>query len=113
MKVTTTPARFDWSLVAGDTETLVVVLPGMDATDRTYTAQVKRSRERAGDPLEEVAVDVALDGEDTHVTCALTSTQTRALEGLSSLVWDLQEVAGDVVTTLMGGSVFVASDVTR
>lgn len=78
-------------------------------TGRTYTAQLRQS------PESEVAADLEVDATDLAtgvIVLTLAHADTADLPA-RSYVWDLQEVASGVVTTLLAGRVHVAKDVTR
>lgn len=97
----------------GDTRSITLtILDGdepVDLTGRTFLAQL---RVAAGDAavLDSFAVEVdALEGV---VLLTLTATQTAALTP-GTVVWDVQETNGAVVTTLAGGTASIVRDVSR
>lgn len=108
------PVRLAWPIVAGDDESLTVVIKDIDTTDRTYTCQI-RTAATADDIAATATVAAVLVGTDTEITITLTDAQTRTLgdTGRTRYVYDLQEDAAGVISTLVGGTVVVSQDVTR
>lgn len=107
------PVRLDWPIVAGDDESITFVIVGIDTSGRTYSCHL-RDRPSSPTTAAVAAVTAVLVAGNTEVTVSLTDAQTRALAGVGRLFyWDLQEDAGGTMSTLIGGSVHVALDVTR
>jgi hypothetical protein len=102
------PGRLDLTIYSGDDYTLVVRFetPDGDLIDiagRDYRAQIRPRRESDEVTAFQVVVtDV--------VTLSLPNTVTLSLK---SGVWDLEEIVGGKVTTVLAGGVVVSKDVTR
>ena len=110
------PAATNIVITRGDTTTLVITITGgspvaaLDITGRTYTAQVRGNSE---DTTAEVAFTCTLTTPLSGIlTCVLTATQTATLEP-GNHVWDLQENASGVISTILAGTFTVLADVTR
>lgn len=109
------PANYPLNIRIGDTETVTVTLQDsdgnpIDIAGRTYSAQV---REKAGDdsPLATFSCSI-VDAAGGKFACQLSAASTSGLSPANA-VWDLQEVYGSVVTTLLAGAVVISRDVTR
>jgi hypothetical protein len=110
------PAAANIVITRGDTTTLSIALTTngtspLDITGRTYTAQVRGNSE---DTSAEVAFTCTLSAtpNDGILTCVLTATQTATLEP-GNHVWDLQENASGVISTILSGTFTVLADITR
>ena len=109
------PAQVDVTITRGDTTTLVITITSngttpIDITGRTYTAQVRGNTE---DTSAEVAFTCTLTTPASGIlTCVLSATQTATLEP-GNHVWDLQENASSVISTILSGAFTVLADVTR
>lgn len=108
------PAKLSYKITRGDDFADVVTIKeagvAVDVSTRTYTAQVRSSKNS-----ETVVATMVIDMTDAatgQVGYSLADTVTDDLSG--NYVWDFQqETAGGVIRTLMGGSFFVDPDVTR
>jgi hypothetical protein len=108
------PAEVNVIITRGDTTTLVITITDssspINITGRVYTAQVRGNTE---DPTAEVAFTCTLTTPLSGiVTCVLTATQTATLEP-GNHVWDLQENASGIISTILAGAFTVLADVTR
>ena len=110
------PAEVNVIITRGDTTTLVITITGgspvapLNITGRVYTAQVRGNTE---DPTAEVDFTCTLTTPLSGVvTCVLTATQTATLEP-GNHVWDLQENASGIISTVLAGAFTVLADVTR
>ena len=110
------PAQTDVTITRGDTTTLAITITtdgttALDITGRTYTAQVRGNTE---DVSAEVSFTCTLSATPTDgkLTCVLTATQTATLEP-GNHVWDLQENASGIISTILSGAFTVLADVTR
>lgn len=109
------PAKLNYKIVRGDDFADVVTIKegtpaaAVDVSARTFTAQL-RATANATTVIATFAIDMtnAASGE---VGYSLADTVTDDLSG--NYVWDFQQDTGGVIRTLMGGSFFVAPDVTR
>ena len=109
------PAKLNYKIVRGDDFADVVTIKegdpaaAVDVSARTFTAQL-RSTANATTVVATFVIDMtnAATGE---VGYSLADTVTDDLSG--NYVWDFQQDTGGVIRTLMGGSFFVAPDVTR
>lgn len=100
-------------LVAGDTESAVIVFEGRTLAGETWTSEVRPYAGHTGTPLAVGAVNAVQVGADAEVTVTWTPAQTRLLGG-QTLVWDLQEDAAGTITTHFAGSPWFARlDVTE
>lgn len=109
------PANLPLTIRTGDTETVSVQMQtaagaAIDITGRTYQAQIR-------DTAASTAVLVTFTCTVTNGTagtfaCTLGTAITAALTPQTA-VWDCQEINSGIVTTLMGGQVFIVQDVTR
>ena len=107
------PAKLNYTIYRGDDFNAVMTIQeegvAVDVSDRTYTAQLRRSPD--GDVVEDFGIDMT-DAAAGDVGVILTDAVTADLDG--SYVWDFQqETAGGVVRTLAGGQFTVTKDVTR
>lgn len=99
----------------GDTETVTLTIKNsagnpVNITGRTYTAQI-RSKPDSSTVLATFTCTIT-NAAGGVVTATLSATTTAALTAQKA-VWDLQEINGSVVTTLIGGTVTIVKDVTR
>ena len=110
-----TPAEQSIAIVRGDTVTIVVTMTTngttpIDITGRTYSAMVREDYDSTNAAATfTCTVTSGINGE---VTLSLSSTSTAALQPYN-YVWDLQENASGVITTVLGGQFVVMPDVTR
>ena len=109
------PGEANIVITRGDTTTLVITITdsagaGINITGRTYTSQV---RGNADDPTAEATFTCTLTTPASGIlTCVLSATQTATLEP-GNHVWDLQEDASGVISTVIAGAFTVLADVTR
>ena len=112
----TAPANYPLEIRIGDTEQLSLTLQNQDGSPiniagRTYTSQV-RTRPESTSVLASFNCAVVGDGSTGQVVCTMSAETTSALSpGFG--VFDLQESAGGVVTTLLAGNATIVQDVTR
>ena len=108
------PAKLSYKIVRGDDFADVVTInegdtpEPADVSARTYTAQLRRTKNGA------VVANFVIDSSgagDGEIGYSLADTVTDDLEG--SYVWDFQQDSGGVIRTLMGGAFVVDADVTR
>lgn len=109
------PATYPLTLRAGDTETVSVTLQDssgnpINITGRTYAAQVRATVDAAS-PLATFTCTIT-NAAAGQFACTLSATTTAALS-TGVAVWDLQEINGTTVTTLLAGPVKIDKDVTR
>ena len=118
-----TPANIQWTVVRGDTATLVVEfleddeVTGFDTSDWTYTAT---AYDPVGDLLDDLAVEV--DGHTATITApaSITSNWGTAYKQVAAeLKFDLQVTIeggsgadADMVWTPVLGTICVLSDIT-
>lgn len=112
----TTPANYPLTIRTGDTEQISLTLQNQDGSavniaGRTYSSQV-RSRPDSSSAIATFACEVVGDGSTGQIICTLSSATTAALSPGYG-VFDLQESASGVVTTLLAGNVTIVQDVTR
>ena len=108
------PARLDYKITRGDDFSDTVTIKegdpaaAVDVSARTYTAQVRRTKD--GDVVASMTIDTtnAASGE---IGYSIADTVTDDMSG--EYVWDFQQSSGGVVRTLMGGKFTVDLDVTR
>jgi hypothetical protein len=103
------------SVYKGDTYTHSVTIKNssnvaIDVSLRTYVAQIKESS-AASASLLSFDIDDS-NGANGVVVLSLTSNQTSTLKS-GKYYYDLQETAGNVVTTLMYGNVSVTGDISN
>jgi hypothetical protein len=108
------PAELDLVLRTGDTEQITLALTNsgtpVNIAGRSYAAQV-RSTALSSTILATFSCAIT-DAAGGIVVCTLSATQTASLTPTIA-VWDLQETNGTAVTTLVGGTCTIESDVTR
>jgi len=109
------PANLPLTIRVGDTEEVIATIQdengaAVNITSRTYAAQV-RAKPDSSTTLAAFVCTVTSGGGGI-VTCTLSSGTTAALTPTDA-VWDMQEINGSVVTTLLAGPVTIATDVTR
>jgi hypothetical protein len=82
----------------------------LDISDRTYTAQIRRTY---SDPnvLAEFTC-VVENGPEGHLVCTLSNAVTSTLRP-GSAKWDLQEEFGDAKNTVFKGTVAIEQEITR
>jgi hypothetical protein len=118
-----TPANIQWTVVRGDTATLLVEfleddeVTGFDTSDWTYTAT---AYDPVGDLLDELAVEV--DGHTATITATASVTSnwgTAYKQVAAELKFDLQVTIeggsgadADMVWTPVLGTICVLSDIT-
>lgn len=109
------PAYYPLAVRIGDTETVNVTLQNSDGTPvnisgRTYAAQIRAT----ADATTTIATFTCgiTNAAAGQFACTLSATTTGAL-AIGVGVWDLQETAGDVKTTILAGPVRIDYDVTR
>lgn len=108
------PARLDYKVTRGDDFSDTVTIKegspsaAVDVSTRTYTAQVRRTKEG------EVVADMSIDMGDADSGVVGYSIPDATLADMSGeYVWDFQQDNGGSVRTLMGGKFTVDADVTR
>jgi hypothetical protein len=82
----------------------------VDISGRQYRAQLRRSTESETVDLEFQCT--VTNGPGGVVEILAVAAATAGL-GLGDYVWDLEEDAGGVITTLLAGDVRIVGDVTR
>lgn len=108
------PARLDYKITRGDdfadTVTIKEGSPAaaVDVSSRTYTAQVRQTKD--GEVVASMTVDMT-DAASGEVTYSIADTATADMVG--DYVWDFQQSTSGVIRTLMGGKFTVDADVTR
>lgn len=81
----------------------------LNVSGRTYAMQMRTSP----DSTTATSWSCSVGGSNNNeVTCTVSDTVTANLTP-GTYVWDLQENASGVITTVGGGSIKVAADVTR
>jgi len=110
-----TPANQDLVITAGDTMTVVVTMTTdgstpMNITGRTYRAQVRQQADNT--TIEATFTCTVTNAVHGQITAVLSAAQTGVLES-GNHVWDLEENASGVVTTVLAGAFIVLADVTR
>lgn len=109
------PAELPITIRTGDTEQLTIYVKDtdgspVDITGRTYSSQIR-------DTAASTAVLATFSCSVTNGTagvfaCTLGTAITAALTA-GQAVYDIQENASGVVTTLLAGPAFIVQDVTR
>lgn len=112
----TTPGEQDIVITRGDTVTLVATMTTngttpINITGRTYTSMV-RANYQAASPSATFNC-VVTNGPAGEVTLTLTAAQTEVLMAPYNYVWDLQENASGVITTVLAGAFVTLPDATR
>lgn len=111
--VTILPAKLSYKITRGDDFADVVTIKeagiAVDVSARTYTAQV-RSSKNSTTVVATMAIDMT-DAAIGQVGYSIADTVTDDMSG--NYVWDFQQDTAGVIRTLMGGSFFVDPDVTR
>jgi hypothetical protein len=109
------PAKQNFSITRGDTETVVVNITTngstpIDVTGRTYRAQLRSTKDSAVISASfSCSITNAAQGQ---VTCVLSSASTANLTP-GTYYWDFEENNAGVITTIIAGTVTVLADVTR
>jgi hypothetical protein len=109
------PAKQNFSITRGDTETVVVNITSngsapIDITGRTYRAQLRSGKESAVISASfSCSITNAAQGQ---VTCVLSAVSTAGLTP-GTYYWDFEENNAGVITTIIAGTVTVLADVTR
>jgi hypothetical protein len=109
------PTNYPLNIKIGDTETVTVTRQDstgtpINITGRTYSAQV-RAKASSSTPLATFSCAI-VNAANGIFACTLSATTTAALVPANA-VWDLQEVNGSVVTTLLTGPAYIEKDITR
>lgn len=109
------PAKQNLTVTRGDTLTLVVTMTTdgstpVNITGRTYAAQIRTSSEATSATASFTCT--ITDGANGVLTCTVPASTTSSLSPVV-YVWDLQETASGVVSTLLSGTVTVVADITR
>lgn len=109
------PAKQNFSITRGDTETVVVNITTdgstpINITGRTYRAQLRSTKESA--VISASFVCTITDAPDGQVTCVLSAASTSSLSP-GTYYWDFEENNAGVITTIIAGMVTVLADVTR
>lgn len=107
------PAKLNYSITRGDDFADEVTIKengvAVNVSARTYTAQIRATTE-ATDVVATFTIDMTSAASGV-VGFAVADTVTDDMSG--PYVWDFQQDTGGVIRTLMGGTFFVAPDVTR
>lgn len=111
----TTPAEQNIAIVRGDTVTVVVTITSNGTTPinisgRTYTSMVRMDYDSTSPSA--TFTCVVTNGPAGEVTLTMASSTTAALIPYN-YVWDLQENASGVISTLLAGQFVILPDVTR
>lgn len=109
------PAELDISTTRGDTVTIVVTMTTngttpINITGRTYSSMVRANYDDVT-PAATFTCTIT-NAANGVLTLTLSATQTAVLQA-NNYVWDLQEDASGVVTTVISGAFIVLPDVTR
>ena len=109
------PTNYPLNIKIGDTETVTVTRQdkngnAINISGRVYSAQV-RARASSATPLATFSCAI-VDAANGIFACTLPASTTAALSPANA-VWDLQEVNGVVVTTLLSGPAYIEKDITR
>lgn len=109
------PADLPITIRMGDTEQLTVTVKDslgvpINITGRTYSSQVRETAESA--VVLATFTCAVTSGTAGVFTCTLGTAITGALSA-GQAVYDVQENASGVVTTLLAGAAFIVQDVTR
>lgn len=109
------PANYPLNIKIGDTETVTVTrqtssgIP-INITGRVYSAQI-RAKASSSTPLATFNCAI-VDAANGIFACTLPASVTATLSPANA-VWDLQEVNGVTVSTLISGTAYIEKDVTR
>jgi hypothetical protein len=82
----------------------------INISGRTYTAQIKRSK--GSDSVVASFTTSITDAANGVLTFSMTSSNTANISS-GTYYYDLEEVNGSTVTTLMGGKVTVVGDISN
>lgn len=109
------PASQDIVITRGDTLTVIVVMTTngttpIDITGRTYTAMVREDYDSSSASASMTCV--VTSGVNGQVTLSIDAATMANLQPYN-YVWDLQENASGVVSTVLSGRFLVLPDVTR
>lgn len=109
------PAELPITIRTGDTEQITVTVKDsngspVDITGRTYASQIRATAASTA-VLATFSCSVT-NGTGGVFVCTLGTAVTGALSA-GQAVYDVQENASGVVTTLLAGPVYVVQDVTR
>ena len=109
------PAKQNFSITRGDTETVVVNITTngstpVDITGRTYRAQLRSTKDSG--VISASFTCTITDAPDGQVTCVLSAASTAGLTP-GTYYWDFEENNAGVITTIIAGTVTVLADVTR
>lgn len=112
-----TPSRLDLDIVAGDDETVQFVITTngttpVDLTGRSYVMQVRADPAATNTPECAFTCTVPTPANGT-VVCVAADTETDNLIPGNVYWWSLLEVAGSGESTLIGGRVQVAYQVSK
>jgi hypothetical protein len=109
------PAEYPLTIRTGDTEQVTVRVrdaagSAVNITGRTYSSQIRSSA--ASTAVLATFTCTVTNGTAGTFVCTLGTAVTGALSA-GQAVYDIQENASGVVTTLLAGPVFIVQDVTR
>ena len=111
------PATQNITITRGDTEILVITIKNSasvatDITGRTYRAQIRSTKDSG--TISAAFTCVVTSPATGVVTCTLTPEQTSTLS-VGTQFWDFEETitSGNIVTTVVAGTVNVLADVSR
>lgn len=110
-----TPADQSIAIVRGDTVTVIVTMTTngttpINITGRTYSSMVRSDYDAT--TAAATFTCTVTNGAAGEVTLSLAASSTAAMDP-NNYVWDLQENASGVITTVLGGQFIVLPDVTR
>jgi hypothetical protein len=113
-----TPAEQDLVITKGDTVSVVVTMTSdgttpINITGRTYSAKVRQTYRSPSASAEFVCT--VTDGAAGEITMTMSAATTETLNNYNNqqtYVWDLQENASGVITTVLSGNFIVLPDVT-
>jgi hypothetical protein len=109
------PAKQNFSITRGDTETVVVNITTdgstpVNITGRTYRAQLRSTKESPS--ISASFVCTITSAPLGQVTCVLSAAASAGLSA-GTYYWDFEENNSGVITTIIAGTVNVLADVTR
>lgn len=106
------PGKLDIKVTRGDTDGIPIVIReggvAADLSDRTFAAQLRRTKNAA------VAVDIEVDTADAETGTLVLRLEPEVTETLTGeYQWDLEQTVGGTVRTLLTGRWMFDPDVTR
>ena len=111
-----TPAVYPLTVLIGDTCSISTTLQdsagaAINISGRTYAAQIRATAD-SSTVIATFNCAIVGNGSTGQFVCTLPASTTAALTPGTG-VFDIQETNSTVVTTLVGGPVTIAQDVTR